>query len=261
MTREPGLRIRSAIEKPFQRLGLFRPPGLPRFLGIGAQKSGTTWLHARLAEHPELFLPEEKELHYFDWNFHRPLAGYARRFEAAGDRLPGEITPGYAILDAGRIAFVARVMPAVRVIYLMRDPIERAWSQVVMNAIEIDGEDPAEVDDATWLARLAEPRVRRRSDHLAVIDDWSRSIPDDRMMLGWFEEIAEDPAGLLGRIHGFLGVGPRAFEDKGVVRKGVGLEMPGGVRDGVVGMYGRELESLDRRFGGRCTAWAERWLG
>ena len=59
MTREPGLRIRSAIEKPFQRLGLFRPPGLPRFLGIGAQKSGTTWLHARLAEHPELFFPEE----------------------------------------------------------------------------------------------------------------------------------------------------------------------------------------------------------
>ena len=38
---------------------------------------------------------------------------------------------------------MARVMPAVRVIYLMRDPIERAWSQVVMNAIEIDGEDPA----------------------------------------------------------------------------------------------------------------------
>ena len=149
MPREPLVRLRSAIEKPLQRCGLFRPATLPSFLGIGAQKSGTTWLHARLREHPSLFLPAEKELHYFDWNFHRPLHGYARRFADAGDRLPGEITPGYGMLSPDRISFVARVLPGVRLIYLMRDPVERAWSQVVMNAIEIDGEDPDAVDHAT----------------------------------------------------------------------------------------------------------------
>ncbi len=72
-----------------QRLGVLRPRHLPAFLGIGAQKSGTTWLHARLREHPSIYLPEEKEQHYFDWNFHRPLAEYARVFRPAGERLAG----------------------------------------------------------------------------------------------------------------------------------------------------------------------------
>ena len=261
MRREPLARLRSAIEKPLQRSGFLRPGPLPSFLGIGAQKSGTTWLHARLSEHPSLFLPDEKELHYFDWNFHRPLRDYARRFADVGERLPGEITPGYAVLPPRRISFVARLMPEVRLIYLMRDPIERAWSQVVMNAIEIDGEDPASIDDATWLARLSEPRVRRRGDHLAVLDAWNRYVPDERMLIGWFEEIAEDPEGLLGRVHRFLGV--RSMPPKGseVVRPGVPVPMPEGVREGLVVMLKPELERLADRFGAPCGRWLARWCG
>ena len=218
-------------------------------------------MHARLREHPSLFLPAEKELHYFDWNFHRPLHGYARRFADAGDRLPGEITPGYGMLSPDRISFVARVLPGVRLIYLMRDPVERAWSQVVMNAIEIDGEDPDAVDHATWLERLGHPRVRRRGDHAAVIDAWSRHVPEDRIMIGWFEEIAEDPAGLLTRTHDFLGVERIEARESGVVRPGRSVPMPDVVREGLVTMLRPELEGLARRFGGPCEAWLARWCG
>lgn len=259
MPREPLLRIRSAVEKRLQRFGAMRPRGLPAFLGIGAQKSGTTWLHARLREHPSIFLPEEKERHYFDWNFHRPLAEYAGIFRPAGARLAGEITPGYAILPDDRIEFIARVMPTVRVIYLMRDPVERAWSQVVMNAIEIDGEDPTSIDDASWLRRLAEPRVRRRGDHAAVLDAWSRRMPADRIMIGWFEEIVEAPTELLARIHDFLGVERRRPVGSGVVRPGAGVPMPPGVRAGLVEMLHPELAALADRYEGRCRDWFERW--
>lgn len=260
MPREPFERIRSALEKPLQRRGLFRPPHLPRFLGIGAQKSGTTWLHAQLACHPDLFLPAEKELHYFDWNFHRPLGWYANAFSEAGERLPGEITPGYAILDPERIEFVASVLPGLRVIYLMRDPIERAWSQVVMNSIELDGEDPTTIDVDTWIDRLSEPRVIRRSDHLAVVDAWSRWIPSDRMLLGFFEEIANSPQDLLGRVHDFLGVAshPGTGVD-GVVRRGVGTPMPPEVKEVLVERYTPDLRRLAERFGGVCEGWLERW--
>lgn len=259
MPREPFLRIRSGVEKRLQRLGAMRPRGLPAFLGIGAQKSGTTWLHARLREHPSILLPEEKELHYFDWNFHRPLAGYAAKFRNAGTRIAGEITPGYAILPDARIDFISRVMPEIRIIYLMRDPVERAWSQVVMNAVEIGGEDPATIDDASWLRRLDEPRVRRRSDHLAVLDAWSRRVPRDRILIGWFEEIAEAPAELLARVHDFLGVDRRVPMESGVVRPGVGVPMPPGVRARLVEMMRPELAALADRYGGRCRGWYERW--
>ena len=259
MPREPLLRIRSAVEKRLQRFGAMRPRGLPAFLGIGAQKSGTTWLHARLREHPSIFLPEEKELHYFDWNFHRPLAGYAADFRDAGERLAGEITPGYAILPDDRIDFIARVMPDVRVIYLMRDPVERAWSQVVMNVVEIGGEDPAAIDDASWLRRLDDAQVRRRGDHAAVLDAWSRRVPRDRIMVGWFEEIVEAPTELLARIHEFLGVERRRPVGSGVVRPGAGVPMPPGVRAGLVEMLQPELAALADRYEGRCRDWFERW--
>ncbi len=254
-----AMRLRSAIEKPFQAIGMGRPSRLPDFLGIGAQKSGTTWLHAQLRTHPELFLPEEKEVHYFDWNFHEPLASYGRRFEPAGGRVAGEITPGYAILPPERMRFVARTMPEVRLLYLMRDPVERAWSQVVMNAIELDGEDPAAISDETWIARLSEPRVRRRGDHLAVLEGWRRFVPEDRICIGFFEEIATCPRDLLDRVHRFLGVSPRPPVDTGVVRRGVGTSMPDPVRAALVRMLRPELEGLAARFESPAGDWLRRW--
>lgn len=254
------MRIRSAIEKPLQARGVGRPSRLPDFLGIGSQKSGTTWLHRQLTAHPDLFLPGEKEVHYFDWNFQRPLSNYGAIFKAAGDRIAGEITPGYAILPPERIEFVARIMPEVRLVYLMRDPVERAWSQVVMNAIELGGEDPASIDDATWIARLSESRVRRRGDHLAVLEAWGRRVPAERICLGFFEEIADDAAGLLGRVNRFLGVAPRPPVESGVVRRGVGTPMPEAVRAALVEMLRPELKALAARFETPGRDWLARWL-
>src|SRR5688572_21071755 len=60
---------------------------LPGFLGIGAQKSGTTWLHVNLACHPELYLPAQKEVHYFDRHFDKSLEYYSRRFRPGDGRI------------------------------------------------------------------------------------------------------------------------------------------------------------------------------
>ena len=80
-------------------------------------------------------------------------------------------------------------------------------------------------------------------------------------MVGWFEEIAEDPAGLLERIHGFLGVDSIPVDTTGVVRPGVPVPMPDGVRDELVAMLKPELEGLARRFGAPCERWLARWCG
>ncbi len=266
----PALRVadeaRSRIEKPLQRRGALRTGHLrlPDFLGVGAQKAGTTWLAENLRRHPGLFLPERKELHYFDESFHRPLASYARHFEPAGSRVAGEITPAYAVLDDARLDFVARVLPGVRAVYLLRDPVARAWSGVVMECATLPGIDPASIDPARWREHARAPHVLGRSRHLEAIGRWERTVRPGHLHLAFYDDIARDPAGVLAEVHRFLGVepdldAPPAIRER--VNAGPGLAMPDEVRETLVAELADELRALADRFGGPAEDWRRRWLG
>ncbi len=253
--------IGASVSRSLASSGVAKPARLPDFLGIGAQKSGTTWLHANLAAHPEVFLPEAKELHWLDWNWHRGPHAYATWFAAAGSRLAGEITPAYAIAPPSRIRDATRLMPGLKAIYLLRDPIDRAWSQAVMN-LERYGDGLG--SEAALLAHLASEPVIARSLHSRAIDRWSEFVPADRTLIGFFEEIADEPDSLLRRVLGFLGVDPNPrveFPLRSVVNRGEGTPMPEAARSLLVERLGEELVELDRRFGGPASAWRRRWLG
>lgn len=99
------------------------------FLGIGAQKCGTTWLFELLSLHPQVRFPAGKEVHFWDGQRERGVDWYEGLFEGQPPSVAvGEITPAYAILAPPIIAEVARAFPALRLIYLIRNPIDRAWS-------------------------------------------------------------------------------------------------------------------------------------
>ena len=105
--------------------------GLPNFLGIGVPRAGTTWLHELLAAHPAAFVPSRrKEIYFFDLHYHRGLRWYRKFFpparEATRYRAIGEITPFYLYGDEcpQRIATV----PVDRLILMLRNPVDRAWS-------------------------------------------------------------------------------------------------------------------------------------
>lgn len=105
---------------------------LPTFLGIGAQRAGTTWLDKLLASHLEVYLPtRRKEVHFFDWYYERGLQWYEKFFpsntEAAQYKAIGEITPNYLICPhcPERIAGVPSI---TRLVLIARNPIDRAYS-------------------------------------------------------------------------------------------------------------------------------------
>lgn len=251
----------ASLSRSLAASGLSRPARLPEFLGIGAQKAGTTWLHANLAAHPEVFLPEAKELHWLDWNWHRGPHAYARWFASAGPRLAGEITPAYAIAPPQRIRAAVALMPRLRIVHLLRDPIERAWSQAVMNLVRHGRGIESE---AAILEHLASEPVISRSRHSEAIDRWSAWVPEERRFVGFFEEIADEPDALLRRVLGFLGVDPDPgieFPLQSVVNRGEGLAMPDAARRLLVDRLEEELVELDRRFGGPASLWRRRWLG
>ncbi|MCP9819460.1 sulfotransferase [Synechococcus sp. Cruz-9H2] len=102
---------------------------LPVFLGLGVQKGGTTTLHGWLSSHPQVHLPPVKELHYFSLHHERGPAWYAARFaDAPPGSLCGDITP-YYIFHPEAPRRIQALLPEVRLIVLLRDPVDRALSQ------------------------------------------------------------------------------------------------------------------------------------
>lgn len=227
--------------------------GYPDFLGIGARKAGTTWLYRNLRQHPQIWLPPVKEIHYLD---HRPLwllprllsrSSYIRHarehlrdqlralprrgsaqelrwaaryyfrrrsdhwyrslFPADGSRLTGEICPGYARVDAAAVAATARRIPHLKLVYLLRDPIECAWSSAAAHFEKKRGPrglmsaPAAEVE--YYLGKHNSVSHLRYADNLST---WERFFPAEQIFIGYFDELRSDPRGLFKRVLSFLGV-------------------------------------------------------
>ncbi len=107
---------------------------------IGPQRTGTTWLHENLRRHPQLLFAREKEIHFFNLlkqPGHRryrssSLVWYLDHFTTESSRLDvlrGEATSSYAAIDVDLIDTIARLNPRLKAIMLVRDPVDRAWSQ------------------------------------------------------------------------------------------------------------------------------------
>ena len=102
---------------------------LPDFLGIGTQKGGTTYLHALLQHHPQIFLATPKEQHFFSLHWQRGEQWYAEKFaQAESYQCCGEVTP-YYLFHPEVPQRIKNQLPAAKLIVLLRDPVERALSQ------------------------------------------------------------------------------------------------------------------------------------
>lgn len=107
---------------------------LVQFLGVGAQKAGTTALASFLRAHPQLLVPKSKELHFFDKaeNFGKARGSYAsyhRKFGwVSSGRICGEFTPSYMRVPEAPQQ-IAAYNPDIRLIFLLRNPADRLYSQ------------------------------------------------------------------------------------------------------------------------------------
>jgi sulfotransferase family protein len=105
---------------------------LPDFLIIGAAKSGTTTLYGLLRSHPHVRAAVRREIHYFDKNFEKGIEWYRGHFKPGANRggrrtITGESSPSY-LPDERVPRRVAEILPEVRLIALLRNPVDRAYS-------------------------------------------------------------------------------------------------------------------------------------
>jgi hypothetical protein len=205
--------LRDALEF----LGFVEPQDLdrfPDFLVIAPPKTGTTWLSVQLARHPGIFCPATKELRYFSFfRKFRGLAWYLSQFQEAGSRLKGEATPNYALLPTTTIRLIHDLRPDLKLIYLMRDPIERAWSNarwdhhLRIGSFASQGADLDDVTEAQWRECCLRPSIVLFGDYLGQLERWLQVFDRSQLFIGFTEQIKSSPQGLLNAIFDFLGAG------------------------------------------------------
>ncbi len=217
-----------------------RPGRLPTFLVIGAMKAGTDSLWQYLRAHPRVFMSETKELDFFvaESKLRRGEAWYRGQFVGASpDALAiGEASTSYSKhpFYPGVAERVHEVLPDVRIVYLVRDPVERIrsqWQHQVLLRLE---QRP--------LARavLEDPSYVDFSRYGMQIERYLRWLPADRVLVVASEALRGDRAATVSSILGFLGVEepmpPDALETEhhatavgAVPRRGLALakSMPG----------------------------------
>lgn len=193
---------------------------LPDFLVIGAAKAGTTTLHRYLQRHPGLFLCEPKEPEFFsrDEVFARGLGWYCSLFSAArSDQLCGEASTTYTRWPhtADAAARIAEVLPRARLVYLLRNPIDRAYSHyahhmrggVTMTFEEALDRDSIYVDCGLYMDQ---------------IDRYLKYYSRESLLCVMSDELRDAPGRALDAVLAHIGAPPRDLTSDGAIRENVG---------------------------------------
>lgn len=191
------------------------PGRLPTFLVIGAMRCGTTGLARSLGAHPDAFVAVEKEVHFFDRQFDRGIDWYASRFTGAGDVASvGEATQTY-LYDQVSLDRIVETLPEVRMVVLLRQPVDRAWSHYWLNRGL--GSEPLDFAAAIEAEpeRLARDRADRftysyldRGRYAGQLDEVVARVGPERLHVELFDDLRDRPEETFKRICAFLGLEP-----------------------------------------------------
>lgn len=213
---------------------------LPDFLIIGVQKAGTTSLFNYLAEHPQIDVPLRKEVHYFDVRYERSERWYRAHFPPSstlGQTLTGEASPAYLFYE-GVEQRVAELLPEVKLIVLLRDPVHRAYShyqQSGRKGFETLDFSAAMRAEAERLAAPGEPLLRDRvsgtvalrkysylirGHYAEQLERWFALFPRERFLIMKSEEMFADPQQTCDQVFDFLDLPPHRLQQAKVHNEG-----------------------------------------
>lgn len=185
----------------------------PDFLVISPGKTGTTWLYQNLICHDEITI-SAKEINYFNIRWKKQdINSYMKFFQKNKAKIvTGDISPGYTVLPLQIINIIKRLIPDLKLIFLMRDPVDRAWSHVKysiqhrdLNFTSYDG-DFKGIKDKYFIDHFTGPNNFAYNDYLGILQRWLTFFPKEQFYIGFYESIKKDPKKTLRAIFEHLGV-------------------------------------------------------
>ena len=300
------------------RLRVSMPERRLKFMVIGAQKAGTTWLHANLSDHPQIAFPPIKELFYFNeidagiptslwgrkWNNHwlnikwkkiikeqlpqaawrlnvsetkwflrylmiprnlkkSSLDQYDRLFPNLPGTISGDITPNYSLLSEPTVAAIANYYPDCKIIFIMRNPVERSWSQAKMNLGLLKNRDFRKVSTDEIKQYLSlNPSNEQLSDYQATIYRWSAYFPKAQLHFTFYDALRQDPVMFYRNMLAFLELKNTFDEEKlkKVIYKGVKMDIPARFEYLLSVKYHDQIQFLADYFRDYPVNYPQQWL-
>lgn len=198
----------------------------PSLVCIGAQRAGTTWLHNALQTSGKFWLPGDKEYNYLyfspasrersrqarpeecderscawwdiylsPWSLdnYRELFSLHTPYERSAD-----ISPNYALMTAAEITAASSYIEGARILFIARNPVDRAWS-AVKKFVDL-GRTNDEAEQAIF-----DTYIRAYSDYAQTVTRWTESLPNCSFKIAFYDDIRERPLELLRALGWWLG--------------------------------------------------------
>lgn len=252
----------------------------PDFLIIGPQRTGTTWLHANLRFHPQVFLAEPKELFFFSrlktpddrrfqsndlgwylrffrdpwWRYVAKTAVALRRYRCLyRPRVRGEATASYAAIDADVIREIALLAPDIKAIMMIRDPVDRAWSHAKKDLVRKTQRKVSDVSDDEFRRFFTHPYQLGCAHYVDNYDRWASHLRPGHLRTWVFDDVQRRPEAMLTEVMEFLGVdGDRRFIGdlaREAVNPTASSHIPERHRHFLEELFAEDLRALHDRFG------------
>ncbi len=288
----------------------------PTFIGIGAEKSATTWLHSILISHPQIWLPPQKEIHFFDRksqysypintrkirpffqvfnrekinrlkrNLSKKIAHISNRdwksliwwskwyygyFKddnnwyinlfslVTSEKICGEITPSYSCLSSHEVAQIKEINPELKIIFLIRNPMERAWSHLryfaYKNFMKVKLNSEEEI-----ISTLKQDYVKIRSDYERTINTYLEHFNSQQILIGFYDAIIHDLPGFLSDITDFLEIDKfeqSLINNQKKVNVSPAKEIPLKVKEYLIETYTPMIDRLGDKYGSYAQLWSQ----
>lgn len=236
----------------------------PHFIGIGAHKAATSWLFKMLSMHPDVYFPKGKEVAYWNAKFDKRehIATYLDAFRAgtaaALGGLNGDITPEYMLATEEDIAFLRETLPDVRLLFIARNPVDRA----------ISGADfhvrfrPEQVDDYEDL--LFSNFITQYGMYMKHLDNWMNYFPREQLHIIIQDDIKSNPRNIMEGVAEHIGVSPEIWQEipiKYLLQSSNAAHkktvVTGDVKERLRDVYRADVKRFSKFVGRDLTHWVE----
>ncbi len=185
-------------------------------------------------------------------------AWYASLFtQRGGKKIAGEATPEYALIGEAGLWHLKSLAPGARIIFIMRNPITRAWSQL-LHQCRVRKLDENALSVSDFLAITEEERFEALADYLRVLDDLEVVFEPEQILIEFYEDIHADRAVALKRICNFLNVSFDADHHEGLDKRynpSQTTRMPEDLRKSLSIKYRAMVREVEDRMGRVPVSW------
>lgn len=236
------------------------------FLIIGASRSGTTWLHGQLNKHSEFFLPtfananDVTEVRFFSNRISKGVSWYHDLYRNKEGKIWGDKSPSYYTQPNHRIKLIKSYNLSIKLVFLLRDPVQRAWSDSIMNFKRFNGIDYNN-NEEIYKNYLFSDNILRRGRYAFQLKRWLKHFDPDQIYIGIFDQFHSNPQEYFRKILSFLGGGEsrELVDASDKVNTNPQSDIPDEIATRLADYFEEDIISLDSEFGINVRHWLDRY--